>query len=73
MASRAKITITVGSSRGASTIAVSSKGRYVSTDVNGFQRELTGQPIQPTSTQAAFWLAVLNTVVNNLMDSPTPP
>ena len=73
MASTAKIVITVASSRGASTIKISSKGRYVSTDVNGFQRELLAQPIQPTSSQSAFWLAVLAVVEASLTDSPAPP
>lgn len=73
MASSAKIVITVGSTRGASSVRISSKGRYISTPVNGYQRELLGQPIQPTSSQSAFWLSVLALVQANLTNSPTPP
>lgn len=59
MATEAKITIRVRSSRGASTVSYSTGGRYISFPTLGYQVTLTGQPIQPTSTLAAFWLSVL--------------
>lgn len=73
MAATSKITVRVTSTRGGSTISYSTNGRYVSTQVNGFARDLTGQPIQPTSTQAAFWLAVLGAVTADLTANPNPP
>lgn len=73
MASQAKIVITVTASRGGSTVRISSKGRYISFPTSGYQRELLSQPIQPTATLPAFWLAVLGSVVTDLTDNPTPP
>lgn len=70
MAATSKIVITVRSSRGASTVSYSTKGRYVSFPTLGYQRDLTGQPIQPTSTLSAFWLSVLGIVTADITDNP---
>lgn len=59
MASQSKITIRVGSSRGASTVSYTTTGTYVSFPTSGYQVDLTGQPIQPTSSLKAFWTSVL--------------
>lgn len=72
MASISRMTVTVTSSRGASTVTISSNGRYVSFPTRGYDRVLTGQPIQPTSTLSAFWLSSLALVVANLTASPAP-
>lgn len=59
MATPAKMVISVGSSRGASSVAVSTKGRYISLPTNDIAIDSPRQPIQPTSTSKAFWLSVL--------------
>jgi hypothetical protein len=59
MASRARLIIDVTSSRGASTVSYTTKGRYVSFTTAGLTDVLMKQPILPTSTLPAFWLAVL--------------
>lgn len=59
MAAESKITIRVGSSRGASTVSYSTNGRYVSFTTAGYQQQLLGQPIQPTTSLKAFWSSVL--------------
>lgn len=72
MASISRITITVTSSRGASTVKISSNGRYISFPTRGYDRALTGEPIQPTSTLGAYWLSVLGIVLANITANPTP-
>lgn len=59
MGSLGKLTIRVGSSRGASTIQYSTNGKYVSLPVNTLTNNLKRQPIQPTASAQAFWLSVL--------------
>jgi hypothetical protein len=66
MASQAKLTIRVGSSRGASTVQYSTNGRYVSLPTNSLTNNLAGQPIQPTASQKAFWLSVLAIVTADI-------
>lgn len=70
MASKAEIVVRVTSSRGRSTISYTSKGRYVSFTTSGYNRQLLGQPIQPTSSLSAFWLAVLGAVVADITANP---
>lgn len=70
MATKAEITIRVTSSRGKSTVSYTSKGRYVSFVTSGYQRELLGQPIQPTSGLSVFWLSVLNIVLADITANP---
>jgi hypothetical protein len=62
MANQAKLTIRVTSSRGASNIAYSTTGRYISLPTNGITDTMPRQPIQPTSSAKAFWLSVLAVV-----------
>lgn len=59
MATRARMRITVTSTRGASQVNISTQGRYVSLDVNKYGLYLPSEPIQPTASQQAFWLSVL--------------
>lgn len=66
MAATSKIVISVDSSRGASTVTYSTKGRYVSFPTNGLAETLTGQPIQPTTSLEAFWLSVLAIVQTSI-------
>lgn len=62
MASQAKITIRVGSTRGATTIQASTTGKYVSFPTTGLTLDLTKQPILPTASLDGFWLQVLSVV-----------
>lgn len=62
MATSAALRIRVTSSRGASRIDYSTKGRYVSLPVNGISDVLARQPILPTASAEAFWAAVLSLV-----------
>jgi len=59
MATKAEIVVRVRSARGSSTVSYSTKGRYVSFTTSGLTDELLKQPIQPTTSLAAFWLSVL--------------
>lgn len=59
MASKAEIVVRVTSTRGASTISFTSKGRYVSFTTAGYQVVLPKQAIQPTTSLKAFWTSVL--------------
>lgn len=72
MATLAKMTVRVTSTRGASTVSFSSSGTYVSTPVNGYSVTLTGQPIQPTTDQKTFWTSVLAIVEANIAANPSP-
>lgn len=62
MANQAKMTIRVGSSRGASNVSFSTAGKYISLAVNGINESMPRQPVQPTSSAKAFWLSVLAVV-----------
>lgn len=62
----ARLTIRVRSSRGGSTIQYSTNGRYVSLNTNTLANILQSQPIQPTSTQQAFWGAVIDAVEQDI-------
>ena len=70
MASQAKLTVRVKSSRGASRIEYSTGGRYVSFNADGYERYLTGQPILGTASLSAFWLAVLAIVQADITANP---
>lgn len=73
MASQAKLTIRVTSTRGGSTVRWSTTGKYVSLITGGFGRLLSGQPIQPTSSVGTFWESVLAIVSANIEADDTPP
>lgn len=66
MAIGARLTIRVKSSRGGSTIQYSTNGRYVSLSTNTLTNILASQPIQPTSSQQAFWGSVLDAVEQDI-------
>lgn len=53
------MTIRVTSARGSSTVQFSTTGRYVSLTTAGITEQLLQQPIQPTTSNKAFWLSVL--------------
>ena len=67
------MTIRVTASRGASTVSFSSNGRYVSFNTSGYQRQLLGQPVQPTASLEGFWASVLAIVQASLTANPAPP
>lgn len=66
MANRARMTITVTASRGASNVSFQTKGRYISLPVNGLGANLPRQPVQPTANELAFWQSVLAIVTAEL-------
>lgn len=59
MANTAGMRITVGSSRGASSLRISTSGRYISLAANDIAVDAPRQPIQPTTSSKAFWLSIL--------------
>lgn len=66
MANQAKMTITVSSQRGASTVNFSTKGSYISLAVNGITANLPRQPVLSTASSLAFWQSVLAIVTTEL-------
>jgi hypothetical protein len=73
MAELAKLTIRVRSNRTGTSVQFTSTGRYKSLQTAGYQRDLTGLPLQPNETIEAFWLAALANVTNSITADPTPP
>lgn len=73
MATKAEITVRVTSARGSSKVSYTSKGRYVSFTTAGYQRQLLGQPIQPTTSLEAFWANVIGAVLADMEANPAPP
>lgn len=72
MAATAKMTVRVTSTRGGSNVSFSSAGTYISTPVNGYRIDLTGQAVQPTADQKTFWTSVLAIVQAQIAASPSP-
>jgi hypothetical protein len=70
MASTSKITVTVASTRGGTTVAYHTNGRYVSFTTAGLSGDLLKQPIQPTTSLKAFWLSVLAIVQADITAGP---
>lgn len=66
MANQATLTITVKYARGSSTITYRTKGRAPGLITNGLGNVLPGQPVQPTSSQAAFWQSVVTAVETDM-------
>ncbi len=69
MATTAKMTLFVTSTRGASQVRIGTVGKYISTPVNDVEIKLTGLPLLSTATSKIFWQAVLaqaTTAVNAL-------
>lgn len=72
MASQAKLTVRVTSTRGGANVSFSSVGTYISTPMNGYSVNLPGEAVQPTSDQRAFWLSVIAIVQAQITASPPP-
>ena len=72
MATQAKITVRVESTRGGSNVQFTSAGAYVSTPVNGYNVFLPGEPIQPTASNKVFWTSVLAIVQAYITANPSP-
>lgn len=70
MATTAKMTLFVTSTRGASRVRIGTVGKYVSTPVNDIEINLPGQPLLTTSSSKAFWLAVLAIATANVTALP---
>ncbi len=70
MASQSKFTIRVTAARGSSGISYSTSGRYVNLTTNTVRDDLTRQPIQPTTSEKAFWLSVLAAVTADVNALP---
>jgi hypothetical protein len=67
------MTIRVTAARGSSTVSFSTNGRYVSFTTAGYQRQLLGQPVQPTASLDVFWASILAAVQSSLTMEPDPP
>jgi hypothetical protein len=66
MAERARLTITVTSSRNNSTVQIRSNGAYKGLVTNSQDHTLTGLPLMGTVSESAFWLSVLPYVSGNV-------
>jgi len=66
MAVRARLIVTVESSRNNSTIRIRSTGRYRGLVTNTEVKNLTGLPLYGTASESAFWQAVLPEVESNV-------
>lgn len=73
MAELAKITVRVRSNRTGTTVQFTSTGRYKGLTTAGYNRDITGLPLQPNVSIEAFWESVLAAVQSNLTSDPTPP
>jgi len=62
MATPSKLTIRVRSARTSSDVSVTTAGTYNGLAVNTVTFDLQNQPVQPTTSAKAFWLAVLAAV-----------
>lgn len=70
MANQSKLTIRVTSQRGSSGISYSTGGRYINLATNTVSDDLARQPVQPTSSEKAFWLSVLGIVTADVTSLP---
>lgn len=70
MATTAKLTIFVTSTRGASKVRVGTVGKYVSTPVNDIELTLAGQPLFSTASSKVFWQAVMAAATNAIAALP---
>lgn len=57
-----KITVTVTASNAASKLVVSTSGRYKRLPTNTVSFYLPGQPLYTTTSEKAYWTAVLSVV-----------
>lgn len=72
MATQAKITVRVTSTRGGSNVSFASTGSYISTPMNGYSVDLAGEAVQPTADQKTFWTSVLAIVQAQIAANPSP-
>lgn len=70
MATTAKMTLFVTSTRANSRIRIGTVGRYVSTPVNDVEIDLHGQPLLTTASSKEFWQAVLAIASTNVNALP---
>ncbi len=70
MATTAKMTLFVTSTRGASRVRIGTTGKYVSTPVNDVELDLRGQPLLSTASSKVFWQAVLAIATTNVNALP---
>lgn len=66
MAVRARLVITVTSSRNNSSISIRSTGQYRGLTTNGEEGNLNSLPLFTTASENAFWTAVLAEVEQNV-------
>lgn len=62
MATTAKLTVFITSTRSKSVVRIGTVGKYVSTPVNGVEILVPNAPLMTTASQGAFWRAVLAVV-----------
>jgi hypothetical protein len=70
VATTAKMTLFVTSTRANSRVRIGSTGKYVSTPVNDIEIDLPKQPLLTTASSKAFWLAVLAIATANVSALP---
>jgi hypothetical protein len=70
MATTAKLTVFVTSSRGKSVVRIGTTGKYVSTPVNTIEITVPNAPLMTTSSTGAFWRAVMAIVDAQLATVP---
>lgn len=70
MATRSSFHIRVTKTTNASTVSYSCNGRYGQINVNTLHNYLPGQPLFTTTTEQAFWLAVLAAVTAAVTAGP---
>jgi hypothetical protein len=73
MAELAKLTIRVRSNRTGTQVQFTSTGRYKSLQTAGYNRDVTGLPLQQNETISAFWLAIIAEIQTSITNDPTPP
>lgn len=66
MATRARLTITVTSSRNSSTVEIRSNGSYRGLTTNKEEKTITGLPLYGNATEEQFWTSVLGEVSTNV-------
>lgn len=70
MATTARLSVYVTSTRGASKVRIATVGKYVSTPVNSIEITVPGASLMPTSSVGAFWRAVMAVVDAQLAGVP---
>lgn len=70
MATTAKLTVFVTSTRSKSVVRIGTVGRYVSTPVNTVEITIPNAPLMTTASTGAFWRAVMAVVDGALAGVP---